>query len=261
VTDGGLSPELSIVIPAYNERENILATLETLEETVPVPHEIFIVYDTDEDTTLQAARTIASRWHHVQLIKNSIAKGPSGALRTGFAHSRAPWVLVAMADLCDDFTQIPQLLKLAANAQIVCPSRYCPGGQQELSGLKVWAPKTAGFLLKLLTGIATSDPTNSYKLYSRRLLQEITLKSTVSFSVTLEIVAKAHALGYRIAEVPTRWRIRKDGKTNFKLWRSLVVYMPWFGVALLRGRLFRLPGSILQSMFRLRPSSPSRPDD
>jgi len=253
VKDGGASPALSIVIPVYNERENIVATLQALEETVPVPHEIFIIYDMDEDTTLEAAATIADRWPHVRFIKNGVARGPSGALRTGFAHARAPWVLVAMADLCDDFTQIPQLLELAGNAQIVCPSRYCPGGQQELGGLKVWAPRTAGFLLKFLTGIATYDPTNSFKLYSIRLLQEIRLKSTVSFSVTLEIVAKAHVLGYTIAEVPTTWRVRKDGQTNFKLWRSLVVYMPWFGVALLRGRFFRLPRPVLGSMFELRP--------
>jgi dolichol-phosphate mannosyltransferase len=249
VKGGRLSPTLSIVIPVYNERENIVATLRALEETVPVPHEIFIVYDMDEDTTLEAVRPLLDQRPHVQLLKNNVAKGPSGALRTGFACAKAPWVLVTMADLCDDFTQIPQLLDLAEKAHVVCPSRYCPGGQQELSGPKVWLPRTAGFLLKYFTGISTYDPTNSFKLYSRRVLEQLTLKSTVSFSVTLEIVAKAHVLGYTIAELPTKWRVRRKGKTNFKFCRSVLVYMPWFCVAFLRGRFFRLPESVLLSMF------------
>src|SRR5438067_685992 len=116
---GGVSPTVSIVIPVYNERENIVATLHALEETVPVPHEIFIVYDMDEDTTLEAVRPLLDQRPHVQLIKNSVAKGPSGALRTGFAYAKAPWVLVTMADLCDDFTQIPQLLDLAEKSHVV----------------------------------------------------------------------------------------------------------------------------------------------
>jgi hypothetical protein len=79
------------------------------------------------------------------------------------------------------------------------------------------------------------------------------LRSTVSFSVTLEIVAKAHCLGYRIVEVPTVWRDRQHGKTNFKLGRSLVAYFPWLCVALLRGRFFRLPAAWLRAWFGARP--------
>ena len=70
--------------------------------------------------------------------------------------------------------------------------------------------------------------------------------NTTSFSVTLEIVAKAHCLGYRIVEVPTVWRDRQHGQTNFKMGRSIVAYTPWLCLALLRGRLVRLPLSWLR---------------
>ena len=156
-----------------------------------------------------------------------------------------------MADQCDDISQIGRLLALAqAGADIVCPSRYCPGGAQLLNSplrTKAWIPRTAGRLLQWLSGLPTADPTNSFKLYSAAMLRRLRLCSTFSFSVTLEIVAKAYGLGYRIVEVPTVWRDRQHGKSNFKVGRSIITYLPWFGAALLRGRLLRLPVAWLQA--------------
>jgi len=244
--------DLTVVIPVYNEGENIALTLDRLDQCVPVPHEVIIVYDLDSDTTLPVVRPILDQHPNWRLVKNDVARGPSGALRTGFRHARGGRVLVMMADLCDDVSQIGQLLTLVPDvADIACPSRYCKGGRQELHGhaVKIWAPKTAGALLRLFAGINTSDPTNSFKLYSARLLNDIRLTSTVSFSVTIEIVAKAHCLGYRIVEIPTTWLDRQFGKSNFKVGRSLVTYFPWFCLMMLRGRIIRVPVSWFRAWF------------
>ena len=226
--------QLSIIIPVYNESENILKTLSEIKKHVSVFHEILIVYDFDKDTTVPIVKGILKKNSQIKLIKNSVMRGPSGAIRTGIAKAQAPYVLVTMADLCDDLAQVKDMLYLIQNkADIVCPSRYSKGGEQQLkSSLKVWAPRTAGFLLKTLTRIPTYDPTNSYKLYSKKMLDTLILKSTVSFSVTLEIVVKAYAMKYRIVEIPTVWRDRQHGKTNFKLGQSLVTYTPWFFYAI-----------------------------
>lgn len=243
--------ELSVVIPVYNEGLNIEKTLHALRASIPVLHEVIVVYDREEDSTLPVVRPLLPSYDGLRLVRNSVTPGPSGALRTGFLHAKASRVLVVMADLCDDFSQIPLLLSLVpARADIACPSRYCEGGVQQLDpSLKVWAPKFAGRLLKWFTGIPTYDPTNSFKLYSAAVLRDVRLVSTISFSVTLEIVVKAHCLGYRIVEIPTVWADRQHGKSNFHLRRSLVAYFPWFCVALLRGRLFRLPQSWLRWLF------------
>src|SRR5262249_53908445 len=125
---------------------------------------------------------------------------------------------------------------------IVAPSRYCEGGEQQLQwSLKAKVPRLAGHLIKMFADLPTFDPTNSFKLYSAAMLRGMKLRSTVSFSVTLEIVAKAHCIGYRIIEIPTVWRDRQHGKTNFKFGRSLFAYLPWFFLALLRGRFLRFP--------------------
>ena len=126
-------PDLSVVIPVFNEEANIVQTLEALTRYVSVPHEILIVYDRDEDTTLPVVRAVMGRYPNLRLVKNAVAPGPSGALRTGFSTARAARVLVVMADLCDDLSQVDQCLTLmSTQADIVCPSRYCMGGAQIL---------------------------------------------------------------------------------------------------------------------------------
>jgi dolichol-phosphate mannosyltransferase len=244
------TPQLSVVIPVYNEGPNITKTLESLRQYVPVSHEVLVVYDRDHDDTLPVVRSLMPAYGNLRLIKNAIAPGPSGALRTGFQEAKGSLVLVAMADLCDDFSQIKHLLSLVpAEADIACPSRYCRGGSQQLKRtLKLWAPKLAGRLLRWIAGMPTYDPTNSFKLYSAAMLTRMSLSSTVSFSVTLEIMAKAHCLGYRILEVPTAWTDRQHGKSNFNLKRALVSYLPWFCLAMLRGRLVKLPQPWLNTM-------------
>ena len=244
--------DLTVVIPVYNEGENIALTLDGLDQSVPVSHEILIVYDADSDTTLPVVRPLLEKHPNWRLVQNDIARGPSGALWTGFKHARGGRILVVMADLCDDVSQIGALLSIVPElADIACPSRYCPGGRQELKGalVKGWAPRAAGRLLRLFAGLPTYDPTNSFKLYSTRLLDDLRLVSTVSFSVTIEIIAKAHCLGYRIEEIPTTWADRRFGKSNFKVGRSLVTYFPWFCLMLLRGRLIRLPVSWFRAWF------------
>lgn len=239
-TSKNKSLELSIVIPVYNERANILKTLKEIKRHVKVQHEIIIVYDFDEDTTLPVLKKVEKKYKNLHIVKNNIIKGPSGAIRTGFYQSKASRVLVTMADLCDDLSKVERLLKIVPEkADIACPSRYMKGGRQQLkSSLKVWAPRSAGILLRLLAGIPTFDPTNSYKLYSKKVLDKIQLESETSFSVTLEIVVKAYSLGFKIVEIPTVWRDRQNGKTNFKLGQSLVAYLPWFFYALIH-RPFR----------------------
>ena len=253
--------DVSVIIPVLNEGEHIHATLDQLSRQIAVPHEILMVYDRDDDTTLPVVRERLRRDGRLRLVKNTIARGPSGALRSGFAAARGSKILVVMADGCDDLSQLDAMLRMVPErAEIVCPSRYCRGGAQLLERtwwLKGWIPRAAGFLLRALAGIPTSDPTNSFKLYSARVVKDVPLVSTVSFSVTLEAVVKAHCLGYSIVELPTVWKDRRHGKSHFKLGRSIVVYVPWFCLALLRGRLIRLPRRWFAAWFGVRQAAAS----
>src|SRR4029077_7995795 len=106
------SLELSIVIPVYNESTNILKMLNEIKRYISVSHEIIVVYDFDEDTTVPVLKRIKKNFNNLFIVKNNVARGPSGAIRTGIAQARSPRVLVTMADLCDDLSQVKELLQL-----------------------------------------------------------------------------------------------------------------------------------------------------
>jgi dolichol-phosphate mannosyltransferase len=171
----------------------------------------------------------------VRLVRNMVGDGPSAALRRGFEEAAGECILVTMADQSDDLSQISALLELVPrHADIACPSRYCTGGRHPLSGIKPWLSRAAGTLLYVCAGLPTRDPTNSFKMYSRNVLRALPpLTSLVSFSVTLEILAKAHLLGYRIAEIPTIWSDRTCGRSSFRTARSIPAYLRWFALAIL----------------------------
>jgi len=159
-----------------------------------------------------------------------------------------------MADLSDEIVGLDELIVRVPNKfGIISFSRFCKGGKIILNqpkilfskkklkhSLKVLFPRIAGKFIKFITGIGTNDPTNSYKLYSAAMLKSLDLKSTVSFSVTLEIVMKSFALGYETKELPTTWSDRNFGESNFPLIKSLVAYFPWLKIIILKNRLYSL---------------------
>jgi len=89
--------------------------------------------------------------------------------------------------------------------------------------------------------VPTHDPTNNFKLYARGFLDAVTIESTAGFELALELTVKATLAGSRIAEVPTTWRDRTAGQSNFKLRKWLPHYLHWYRVAF-EGRLRRILG-------------------
>ena len=83
--------------------------------------------------------------------------------------------------------------------------------------------------------LPTHDPTNSFKLYRKSFLEKTEIESDGGFELGIELVVKAHVSGGRVVEVPTTWRDRVAGKSNFKLWKWLPKYLRWFFYAF-RGR-------------------------
>jgi hypothetical protein len=124
-------------------------------------------------------------------------------------------------------------------ADVVAASRYMRGGGQ-VGGprLKRLMSRVAGLTLHWFAGVATHDPTNNFKLYSRRFLDEVTIESQAGFELALELTVKATLAGRRVAEVPTTWRDRTAGESNFKLRKWLPQYLRWYGRAF-RGRFGR----------------------
>jgi glycosyltransferase involved in cell wall biosynthesis len=221
---------LDLLLPVYHEQDNFPHALAEIERHVPPPFRLLVIYDYEEDPTVPVVRACAATRPWIELVRNGEGRGVIGALKTGVRVCGSGPVLVTMADLSDDLAIVPHMLALYRDGfDVVCPSRYMPGGRQ-LGGprLKRLLSRLAGCSAYWLRGVPTHDITNNFRLYSGALLKELTIESTGGFEFALEVTAKAFHAGRRIAELPTTWRDRTAGQSRFRLFRWLPRYIRWY---------------------------------
>ena len=238
MTDG---PELAVILPVYNEGDAVEPVLRGLAAAVATPHELVVVYDFDGDTTVPVIRRLEGEIPGLRGLRNDLGRGVLNAMKAGIAGTDAPLVLVTMADGSDEPHVVDLMVGLARRgADVVAASRYMKGGRQ-VGGprLKRMLSRTAGLTLHWFAGVPTHDATSNFKLYSRSFLDEVTIESTAGFELALELTVKATTMGRRVAEVPTTWRDRTAGASNFKLRKWLPNYLHWYLVAF-RHRLSRI---------------------
>ena len=227
---------ISVVVPVYNERENIAACLRGLARSLAgEPHELLVVYDFDEDTTLEGIRAMADVPPTLRLVRNRIGKGAANAIRAGFAAAQGDVVVTTMADLSDPPEKILELARKMreSGAAVVAGSRYMPGGSQEGGPIvKRTLSRVAGLSLHWFAGIATHDATNNFKAYRRDFLRSIKVEAEGAFDIGLELSIKAHLHEAGVAEVPTSWRDRSAGESRFKVWAWAPKYLRWYVAAM-----------------------------
>ena len=223
--------KLSIISPVFKEDKNIISLLDALRKAVKTPFELLLVYDFEEDSTCPVVKNYVkeNKTENIFLVRNNVGSGRGviNAIKTGFRKVKGNAVLILMADLSDDVFQIDVMYQLIQQgADIVCASRYMRGGQK-IGGpkFKTLLSRLAGLTLHYIFGVPTVDATNAFKMYRREVIKDIQIESTGGFEYSLEIVLKAFKKGYRIVEIPTTWRDREAGKSNFKLMKWLPKYV------------------------------------
>jgi len=242
-----LDVELDIVIPVYNEGQNIISVLEALRREVTSSYRILICYDHDEDDTLPVLHTYPLDGIDLRFVKNT-GRGPHQAVMTGFQASVAPAVLVFPAD--DDYNAAiidPMLAAFRKGRDIVCASRFMPGG--EMVGcpmIKMLLLRAAAFTLRHVARVPTHDATNGFRLFSRRVLEEIEVESNLGFTFSLELLVKVHRLRWTVGENPAIWieRGEDQGSSKFKLLRWLPAYLRWYFYAFATTYLRRTPRTV-----------------
>jgi dolichol-phosphate mannosyltransferase len=229
-----MPPRLDIVIPVYNEGENIARTLQTLARDVKTPNRVLICYDFPQDNTLPAIEAGRPGFPdlHVELVRNN-SRGAHHAIMAGLAASEAPYVVVYPAD--DDFNAIildRMATKAADGNDIVCASRFMPGGSMVgCPWLKSLLVHCAAFTLHHFARLPTRDATNGFRLFSRRVIDTIPIESDRGFCFSIELLVKCHRLGWPVGEVPAQWIERIQGQSRFQVLSWLPAYLRWYRYA------------------------------
>ena len=216
-------------MPVYNEGKVIKTTIEKVERSVNTMHELLIVYDMDEDTTVEPVKKLQEKYPNLLLVKNAFGKGALNALKTGLKKAKGEAVCIMMADLTDDPAVLNTMMsKFDKGYSVISASRYMKGGHQ-IGGpqVKQILSRIAGISLHYLVGLPTHHATNSFRLYSKKFLSRTTIESDGGFELGLELTVKAHFNGYKVTEVPTTWTyLAKESRFYLKKW--LPKYLKWY---------------------------------
>lgn len=237
-------PELTIVIPTYNERGNIVELARRLDRVLSGTRwEMVIVDDDSPDGTSRLAKALGEIDARIRCIRRVGRRGLSGACIEGMLSSSAPVVAVMDADLQHDETLLPKMLaEIRAGCDLVVGSRYSHGGSAEggLSGIRRWGSELATKLSQRLHGTDVSDPMSGFFMIRRQVIETHAAElAPEGYKILMDILWCA-GRSMKIRELSYRFRQRLNGESKLD---SLVV-VDYLG--LLFSRLF---GGVLPVRF------------
>ena len=217
-----------IIIPVYNEGNNIKNVLEKFKYEVRSKFRILLCYDHDDDSTLTGYDDQDYEFEII-LVKNK-KSGAHSAVITGMDYSTAPCVLVFPADDTINQKIIDSMYELfLEGCDVVVASRFMKGGSMKNCPLlKSILVRTASKTLYWLTTIPVQDASNGFRLFSRNLLNHVEIESEKGFSFSIELLVKAERLGMKIGEVPAQWEERTKGISRFQVIRWSPSYLRWY---------------------------------
>ena len=230
--DGSLSSELTIIIPTYNERENIQTTVACLNIALQgVNWEVIFVDDDSPDGTADAVRNLAQTDRRIRCLQRIKRKGLSSACIEGIMASSAPFIAVMDADLQHDESILPRMLfELKTQpVDIVIGSRYMEGGSTgDLSPSRVWISRAATTLSRLVLSQTISDPMSGYFMLRRSFFEKVMRKlSGRGFKILLDILVSAGG-AVRYSDCPYNMRNRTHGESKLGvvvIWEYLMLIL------------------------------------
>ena len=202
-------PSLSIVLPAYNEEENVASAVEevfTAAQQLGTDYEIILVNDGSADRTGDIGRELEQRISNFRLVEHYPNRGYGGALKAGFAAATKDLIAFTPADKQFVFGEITRFLEKISQAGIV--SGYRANRQDPL--VRKFNALGWNMTVRLLFGYLCRDIDCGFKLFRREILERVTLVSNGAM-IDTEFLAGAKARGYRIAEVPVTHLPRMAG--------------------------------------------------
>ena len=188
-----------------------------------------ICYDLKNDDIFKFEDDFKKFNFDIKLIKNP-SSGPLTAIKQGFLKGNSDAVIVYPADDFLNYKLLDEMYnKYLDGNDIVVASRFIKGGSMKNCPLiKSIFVRTASFTLYFLSSIPARDASNGFRLFSRKLLNEVEIDSKIGFAYSLELLVKCHRLKKKIAEVPALWEERSEGKSRFKLFKWIPQYLKWY---------------------------------
>jgi dolichol-phosphate mannosyltransferase len=212
-----------LVLPTYNEAENVEPLVEAVRAKLPPGARVLIVDDSSPDGTGEIADRLEARHENVAVLHRPRKEGLGPAYIAGFRAALAGGaglVLEMDADFSHDPAYLPRLLEAAKRADVVLGSRYVAGG-----GVSDWGPlrravsRGGSAYARLVLGVGVRDLTGGFKCFRREVLEAIDLDQigTRGYAFQVEVTYRAIRLGFKVVEVPIVFRERRVGSSKMDL--------------------------------------------
>jgi dolichol-phosphate mannosyltransferase len=210
-------PEVTVVLPTYNERKNIPPMFERLKSALrDFRWEIVVVDDNSSDGTAEAVRAIGTVDRRVRCIRRVDRRGLSGACVEGALAAQAPIIVIMDADQQHDEQIVPQMIELLRTNcyDLVVGTRYSRGGSVAgLHGYRRQTSRVANVLARCLTGASVSDAMSGFFAIRRDVVDVLAPElSPDGFKLLLDVLTRRMRL--KIGEVPYEFRPRQEGESK-----------------------------------------------
>ena len=211
-------PELSVVVPTFNERDNVTVLYRRLEATLSgIAWEVVFVDDNSPDGTWEVVRALARKDSRVRCIRRIGRRGLSGACIEGILASSGPYAAVIDADLQHDETQLPKMVALlrSGEAELVVGSRYVEGGSADsFNKQRAGASQLATEVARRTLKVEVADPMSGFFMIRRDRFEQLAPQlSTQGFKILLDIIATAQGK-LRTVEIPYTFGSRQHGESK-----------------------------------------------
>ena len=220
-----------LVLPTYNEAENLEPFLAAVLPKLPEDARVLVVDDNSPDGTGRIADRLAAAEERVEVLHRTEKEGLGPAYIAGFREALAQGaglILEMDADFSHDPAYLPRLLEAAKRADLVIGSRYVEGG-----GVSNWGPLRRGVsrggstYARFVLGVKVNDLTGGFKCFRREVLEAIDLDAVDArgYAFQIEVTYRALRAGFRVVEVPIVFRDREAGSS--KMDSSIVLEAIW----------------------------------
>ena len=219
-------------MPVRNEGLNLRIMLKILSAVVDVPHEVLVVVDEREDSSVPVVESMTPHYATLAVVHNTNGAGILNALRAGVAAARGKYVLIFAADEVGPVLAIDDMIALMeGGCDFVSCTRYAYGGRR-LGGSWIGGllSRAANRLFRRLSASQLTDATTGIKMFTREVFERLPLEARpVGWAVAFEMAIKAQLAGLRLGEVPIVSIDRLYGGTStFRVGAWTVEYLRWF---------------------------------
>ncbi len=225
------APNVWVILPTYNEAENLERIVAAVLEQLPASRRVLIVDDNSPDGTGEIADRLAEQSDSIAVLHRERKEGLGPAYLAGFRvalEGGAQRIIEMDADFSHDPSYLPALIDATEHADLAIGSRYVPGG-----GITDWGPmrrfisRGGSAYARAALGLPVKDLTGGFKCFRRLVLETINLDTIEArgYAFQVETTYRAISAGFRVAEVPIVFKDRADGTS--KMSKSIVAEAMW----------------------------------